>query len=501
VGIAARRAALLLFAWVLCAAGCGYGEAVEVEKPPRGPRATVPFAAFERDDWLKIPVDILVVVDSSAGMEREQGILARDFFVLLGELLDPAVSEESPSSYPPVSDLHVGVISADLGAGGYAVQSCEDDPMFGDDGILQHAPRGEGCDPVYPPFLSYRADERDPPDPEAIEKLSQDFGCIARIGTGGCGFEQPLEASYRALVYHSVTGGVNAGFLRRDSLLAVLFLTSEDDCSVSDMTMFDIAAVPYSLGMRCLYEQQKLFPVQRYASMFRELRPDSDRLAVVMAVGVPHGEECCSGPGDLLEGCLGLDSMQVAESLSGNPVPACTFPDGCRLPEPPYPGDCLAAAHPARRFVELARLLGPAAHVASVCTDSIAPALGDLAAMIRQKLAGGSHNPELRFVKAGDWTGCLCELRCTIMEELPAGGECGEGKIPYDDGSGRILCVIAQVGSVLESCRMACDDPAAVFGPGEGAGWWYDPNGPGGPALEFIGVVPEEGALLRVVCE
>ena len=47
--------------------------------------------------------------------------------------------------------------------------------------------------------------------------LAETFSCIARLGSSGCGFEQPLESMRRAL-----DGSVpdNAGFLRDDAMLA-----------------------------------------------------------------------------------------------------------------------------------------------------------------------------------------------------------------------------------------------------------------------------------------
>jgi hypothetical protein len=65
------------------------------------------------------------------------------------------------------------------------------------------------------------------------------FGCIASVGTAGCGFEHQLESVNQAL-----TAGVpeNHGFLRDDAVLAVVFLTDEDDCSAPPDTDLFITA-------------------------------------------------------------------------------------------------------------------------------------------------------------------------------------------------------------------------------------------------------------------
>jgi hypothetical protein len=55
------------------------------------------------------------------------------------------------------------------------------------------------------------------------------------VGEYGCGFEQPLHAMKLAL---NNSNPANAGFLRSDAALAVIFLTDEDDCSVAHSTLF-----------------------------------------------------------------------------------------------------------------------------------------------------------------------------------------------------------------------------------------------------------------------
>jgi hypothetical protein len=59
---------------------------------------------------------------------------------------------------------------------------------------------------------------------------------MIELGTGGCGFEQPLEAMRRAFA-----NPANYGFLRKDAVLALVFVTDEDDCSSFDAAMFDPA--------------------------------------------------------------------------------------------------------------------------------------------------------------------------------------------------------------------------------------------------------------------
>ena len=59
--------------------------------------------------------------------------------------------------------------------------------------------------------------------------LAAAFSAIASLGAAGCGFEQHIEAAKRALNNNPA----NAGFLRPNAYLALIFIQDEDDCSIS----------------------------------------------------------------------------------------------------------------------------------------------------------------------------------------------------------------------------------------------------------------------------
>jgi hypothetical protein len=59
------------------------------------------------------------------------------------------------------------------------------------------------------------------------------LSCRANVGTGGPAWEMPWATSMLALK-ERVTDGTNAGFLRDNALLAVVYITDEDDCSRMD---------------------------------------------------------------------------------------------------------------------------------------------------------------------------------------------------------------------------------------------------------------------------
>ncbi len=183
--------------------------------------------------FLDKEVDILFVIDNSNSMEHEQKNLAKQFPKLIDALATKKLGGKIPN-------VRIGVVSTDLGAGSYNLPSCE--TSGGDRGKLHNAPRGN-CVPPSNPWISYHEGKTNVPGSGgAMAKVREAFSCIARLGVQGCGFEQPLEAARRALDRQA---NVNPGFLRndpknnRDALLAVIFITDEDDCSAANPGVFD----------------------------------------------------------------------------------------------------------------------------------------------------------------------------------------------------------------------------------------------------------------------
>lgn len=168
-------------------------------------------------------VDILFVIDNSGSMSEEQNSLATNF----NRFID--VLKRAEGGLP---NVHLGVISTDLGAGPNNIGGCDGN---GDDGVLQNQARGD-CSPPAGAWISDVALEDGTRAKNYTGELADTFSCIARLGDKGCGFEQPLEAMRRAL---NGSNGQNAGFLRPQALLAVVIISDEDDCSTEDARMFD----------------------------------------------------------------------------------------------------------------------------------------------------------------------------------------------------------------------------------------------------------------------
>jgi hypothetical protein len=466
-------------------------------------------------------VDILVVVDNSGSMEAEQRMLETAFPELVRSILT-GTDSTGEIVHPPLRNLHVGVVSTDMGVAGYNIGTCDLDPLYGDDGILQNEPRLSDCDSGYPTFLSYEIGDMDEPDMAVVDRLSRDFGCIAVLGTDGCGFEQQLEAGRKALMEHSAPGGANAGFLRDNTILAVLFVTDEEDCSAADPTLFDTDGLPYSLNLRCYYESGKLHAIERYVEAFKGLRRDPDNdLVLGFIVGVPPGVEACNGTGDEIGDCLGLPEMGERVNGEGDLLEyVCMYPPGCT---PGRDGDCTSEAFPARRFVQLAQQFGENAVVSSICADSFIPAVEALTERIQYSLKGKIFERFLAVDKDED-NPCRCVADCVVVEELADASPCPADKPPYDEdgdtvgdvkidpetGQQHTLCEIPQAGAIINSgmnCDVDCDDPGVIYAMDTtSAGWWYDPtgdwdeDGEPDPTVRFTGVELEAGSTITIQC-
>lgn len=175
-------------------------------------------------------LDLLFVIDNSGSMKAEQISLALNFVNIINTM------EASLEGGLP--NIHIGVISTDMGNGSHA--GCSD---IGDGGRLQNTARVPGCSPPSGFFIKNIDGVKN-----YTGTLADTFACIAQLGTSGCGFEQPLESLRKAL---DGSNPQNAGFLRDDALLAIVFITDEDDCSAYDTAMFDNTNDPTStLGAR-----------------------------------------------------------------------------------------------------------------------------------------------------------------------------------------------------------------------------------------------------------
>jgi hypothetical protein len=166
-------------------------------------------------------LDLLFVIDSSSGMAPMQAKLAQQM---------PLFMHTIEGLWPASPDLHVAVISSDLGAPGdsTAALGCT---TLGDQGQFQVGARGACADSTLAPGAGFVSNVGGVAN-YATADIATVVQCILPLGDGGCLFESPLAAVARALGADGAPPpSQNAGFLRPDAALAIIVLGDEDDCS------------------------------------------------------------------------------------------------------------------------------------------------------------------------------------------------------------------------------------------------------------------------------
>ncbi|PKN39865.1 MAG: hypothetical protein CVU63_13835, partial [Deltaproteobacteria bacterium HGW-Deltaproteobacteria-20] len=244
-------------------------------------------------------IDLVFMIDNSASMADKQKILAAAVPDLVERLTNPVCVDRATREYAgtvapgancsdtyagserefdPILDIHIGVLTSSLG--GHGADSCSHvasqnwNPHQED--MAHLTGRGIDDDGQARPVDTYQgfgflnwdptAERSDPPGESDLDPLTSNFTYLVRgAGQDGCGFEASLEAWYRFLVdpapYERMVpvpcygGDANnqcrgpqgvdqvvlaqrQDFLRHDSLLAIVMLTDENDCSVVDDRQF-----------------------------------------------------------------------------------------------------------------------------------------------------------------------------------------------------------------------------------------------------------------------
>jgi hypothetical protein len=467
-------------------------------------------------------VDLLFMVDNSGSMRQEQGALKEQFPKLITTLTTGKKS--NGETFPPVKDLHLGVVSSDMGLAGIAnnFPGCNTQRHIngGDDGVLQHPGNtGPGCAAMYPPFLSFVQGKDDP------NKIAADFGCIANLGTSGCGFEQQLEAALKALwpknykdkdgnVYppeknpilflsttnegrfgHGdtpTTQGGNGGFLRNDpikglSLVAIIIVSDEEDCSSKNTGHFISTNDPNNplskqgINLRCYYNPQNLFEVDRYVKGFQGLRPGSEQLVIYGGiVGVPKelvSAEARDGvkwddqaSRDAYYDMILSDTRMTERPMNENvPSIANVAPSCTRIDKNGERAD----AYPPRRMVEVAKGIGENAVIQSICQDDFGPAMDAIIDVIAKQL-GAVCLPRPLVRKSTGLVGC------NVVWELPKAGTapdqtpttCDKARYPYLDNVDQGRAAVNERGG--NNCKVNQLEVKTLGTVPQGDGWYYD---------------------------
>jgi hypothetical protein len=232
-------------------------------------------------------LDLLFMIDNSMSMADKQEILSDAVPVLVQRLVTPNCLDQEnrvigvtdaagrcaqgKPEMRSVRDIHIGVITSSLGAHGGTQCNPTPEDLAAMRTMNDRAELLPTADPAMRgPLSSWNdsgflawdpgQDRNAPPGEANLETLVGNFrNHVRAAGELGCGYEGSLEAWYRFLVdpeppvdvmsalnpegtaIFNHLGAVNQtvitqrrAFLRPDSLLAIVMLTDENDCSIID---------------------------------------------------------------------------------------------------------------------------------------------------------------------------------------------------------------------------------------------------------------------------
>jgi len=455
-------------------------------------------------------IDLLFVVDNSQSMEAEQQKLREQFPMMIEALTTGDSDGDGETDFPPASDLHLAVISTDLGLPGLAPEDIPDTTGackgIGDDGVFINGSAnaidvGLNCSETdsNPPFISAIEGVDQP------ESVANDFSCYSWLGLGGCGFEMQLEAALKALwpsspdnlnerqrelalSFLSGTPGhgdtLHKEFLRGTpyhptesedlSLLAIIVVTDEEDCSAGAQGNLDFLSLNFPAGdrrdlnLRCykdgLNQWGNRYSIERYLEAFRALRPEHEQLLVFAGiVGTPVDvQEDENGDGlvtpsehlSYFDRLLAHPLMQETVDPDRNNLKvSCTNVDS--------DGTITTEAYPPRRLVEVAQQFGQKGIIHSICRDDFRPAIEDIVDAIAYELGSLCIKHEITRDENG-------LIECDVVWEMPLGLDCDQpyltahAKQPRSE-NGRNNCVVNQLAVDAERLEVE-----------EGQGWYWD---------------------------
>lgn len=176
-------------------------------------------------------VDMLFVIDTSGSTNNKQQNFAQNFPAFMNAL------QMIPGGLP---NIRIAVINSDIGAGGATTTNmCAGIGTGGKFSVVDSA--GANCG------IANGDQWITPTNLVPGRTLEQVFACMATRAVVGCGYEHQLQAANVALHPRPDWNPMNAGFLRPEAYLAIIWLTDEDDCSAPE-TPPDFFAGPPPAG-------------------------------------------------------------------------------------------------------------------------------------------------------------------------------------------------------------------------------------------------------------
>ncbi len=364
-------------------------------------------------------LDILFLIDKSPTMADEQASLTANF---------PRFMQILSQIEGGLPNVHIGVISQDIGAGGMTVGgNCTGS---GDNGNLLAQPRVPGCTAPNGNFIS-DIENAGTRRKNYAGTLEDTFSCIATLGPTGCGFEQHLGSLTKALIGNPG----NVGFLRPNALLAIIIISDEDDCTASNAKVYDPnAGFVGELGAFADYRcfewgwQCDEGVMGREARTYTNCRPrdDSPYLRhpneLVQAIKDLKANpkniivSAIIGPSALTDPAVRTTTVAINAAMNDTPVvqPSCTNGSQNAFPMP-------RIAHFAQQFPERNTF-----H--SLCSGDLGGALTDIA----EKIIGVVGDPCLKSdvdTTDADLNNPGLQLSCTVSDVVEPDGRAFETPI------------------------------------------------------------------------
>jgi hypothetical protein len=335
-------------------------------------------------------VDVLFMVDNSRSMLPLQAKLNSQFVAFMQTL------QALPGGQP---NLHIAVVSSDMGAGANSVQLCNNDQ-----GIFKSnvGPSAVGCTTTGlnpgEHFISSVNGQNN-----FTGKLENVFACIAAVGEDGCGFEAQLKSVARALgADGNGPPAENANFLRPSAYLAIVLITNEDDCSVTDDSNLFVSGTGHQFvgdpeGPLTSYRCNEFGHLCNGAKPPR-LAPNGDVTSAVTLEGCASAEDAgmLTPVWKIVEQLRSLkrfpDQQIAVATIAGPPTPYTVKWERPSSPDTgPWPymaHSCTASdaswADPAVRLTQWAAAFGNNGISTSVCNTDYAPTFQRLAEILPQ---------------------------------------------------------------------------------------------------------------------
>jgi hypothetical protein len=282
-----KRAARLLASFALVASPLvGAGSAC-LDRPLGAPPPVTTNIFVDRITQTSIDkIDLLFMIDNSISMSDKQAILRLAVPDLVNRLVNPICVDAQGNQFPPpaggaercpagqsrefnpINDINIAIVSSSLGDAG-AQEACimgdqiDGAHLMGSNVAGTTVNRGRVPSSTDQGFLQWRAGVD-------VNRLIGDFQeQVTKVGQVGCGWEASLESWYRFLIdpfpYKSLQrvkcsadatrsdcvrpevddqGRIvtdadilaqRAAFLRNDSLVAIVMLSDENDCSIEPL--------------------------------------------------------------------------------------------------------------------------------------------------------------------------------------------------------------------------------------------------------------------------